>query len=358
MKILSRYLCSEFLKILFLCQIIFISIYLVIDFVQKIDNFIEANVSKGAMLSYFLYKTPHIVLQMIPVTTLLSVIIIFCFMKKNNEIIAAKACGLNIFKFSQTIIMMSLFMGIATLLLSETIVPYTSSKSNEVWDIEVEKQDPTRFYGSDQIWYRSSDSIYWIRHFDSEKKHMGSPTFYFFDNRFRLVKRIDGKRGIWTDGAWRIEEGIVQEAEDDGGYRLRTFQELYLEIPETPDTFVRGIKSPEEMSYRQLRRYSNRVYQEGYDNTRYIVDMNVRVAFPFLSLILTLIGIPIALNLKKGGTPLAVSIGVGICFIYMVALGFSRSLGLSGVLPPILSAWSANLAFLFFGIYLFMNIER
>jgi len=357
MRVLKKHLYKEFSRLLLLCLIIFLSLFMIIDFVQKIDNFMEANVSAEIIFSYFLYKTPHILIQMIPVATVISVIVMFCLMKKNREIIALKACGVNILRIFQTIVAISLLIGIFTFLLSEIIVPYTSSKSNEIWDVEVEKQDPRRFYGSDHIWYKSSNSIYWIRHFDIKNKVMENPTFYFFDKAFHLVKKIDARRGSWVDGAWKIKEGIIQESTDDNGYILTKFDELFLEIPETPETFVRAIKNPEDMSYRQLRRYSARVRREGYDNTRYLVDMNIKIAFPLISLILAIIGIPVALGLKKGGTPLAVSIGVGVCFLYTVTLGFSRSLGLSGILPPILAAWSANIIFFFFGIYLMMNVD-
>lgn len=296
--------------------------------------------------------------QMAPVATLISVIIMFCLMKRNNEIMAMKSCGLDILKISQTIVILSLLVGIAVFLFSEIIVPYASSRSNEIWSIEVNKQDPTRFYGSKHIWYRGSDYIYWIKDFDSEKKIMVHPTFYFFNKDFRLIKRIDGRRGIWKDGVWKIEEGITQETQDDGIYEISKFNELYLEIPETPETFVRDVKLPEDMSYRELKRYSERIRKEGYDNTRYLVDMNLKIAFPFISFIMILIGIPIALGLKKGGTPLAVSVGIGGCFLYMITLSLSRSLGLSGIFPPMFSAWAANLVFFFLGVYLMMNIER
>jgi lipopolysaccharide export system permease protein len=279
-------------------------------------------------------------------------------MKKNNEIMAMKSCGLDILKISQIMIILSLLVGLTVFLLSEIIVPYTSSRSNEIWKIEVHKQDPTRFYGSNQIWYKGTDSIYWIRNFDSEKRIMENPTFYFFNKAFRLTKRIDARRGIWKDNTWKIEEGIMQEARGDGGYELSKFNELYLEIPETPETFVRDVKLPEDMSYRELKQYSTRIRQEGYDNTRYLVDMNLKIAFPFVTIILVLIGIPIALGLNKGGTPLAVSFGIGSCFLYTIILSFSRSLGLSGIFPPILSAWSANLVFFFLGLYMMMGIER
>jgi lipopolysaccharide export system permease protein len=357
MKILSRYLFGEYFKLLLVCLITFLVVYLLIDFLGKVDNFIEADVSRGVMFSYFLHKIPYILVQMVPAATLISVIILFCLMKKSNEIIALKASGLNIFNFSKPIVITSVGIGIGVFLLSEIVVPFTSSKSNRLWNIEVEKQDPTRFYGQRQIWYRGTNAIYRLRHFDYQKGLIESPTFYFFDEAFRLIKRIDGRKGTWVGGRWKIEEGILQEATEDGGYALKRFEALHLDLPETPETFVRGEKKPEEMSYWQLKGYAERIREEGYDDTRYLVDMNIKIAFPLVNVILVLIGIPISLGLRRGGTPLAVSIGMGVCVLYLLAIGFSRSLGLSGTLPPMLSAWVANLVFLLFGIYLMMNLE-
>jgi lipopolysaccharide export system permease protein len=332
--------------------------FLVIDFVQKLDNFIEAGVSKGKIFSYFLYKIPYITVQMMPIAILIAVIIAFCILKKNNEIMAMKACGLDILRLSRSIIIASLLLSIVSFLLSELVVPYSSSKSNEIWDIEVEKQDPTHFYGSDQIWYKTSNAIYWIRHFNSVGNVMQNPIFYFFDKDFRLVKKIEGKRGIWENGVWKIEEGIIQKVQGDGDYEISKFVDLFLEIAETPDTFKRRIKEPEDMSYQQLKRYAETVGTEGYNNTEYLVDLNLKLSFPLISLVLALLGIPVALKLKKGGMALAVSIGIGLCFLYYVVMGFSRSLGLSGILPPVLSAWTANLIFIFFGVYQMMTLER
>lgn len=358
MKILSKYFLKEFFKLLTLCLVTFTVIYLLVDFLQKIDNFIEAGVSKGIMTSYFLFKIPHILVQMVPAATLISVIVLFCLLKRNSEIIALKASGLNIFNLAGPVIWGALGIGAAVFVFSELVVPHTSSRSNEIWNIEVEKHDPTRFYGSNQIWYRGSDAIYWLRHFDYQNKIINSPTFYFFDKAFRLIKRIDGRKGIWVDGRWRIEGGIFQEMNAEGDYELKPFEEMVLDIPETPETFVRGEKKPEEMSYWQLREYAEKIHHEGYDNTRYLVDMNIKIAFPFVNLILILLGIPLALGLKRGGTPLAVSIGMGLCVLYLLALGFCRSLGLSGTLPPMLSAWIANLVFLLGGIYMMINLEE
>jgi len=357
MGILGRYFSKEILKYLGIFLFALVFIYLIVDFTQKIDNFVQANVPMGPMLAYFIYKTPYVMVQMVPVAAVLSVVVMFCLLKKHNEITAMKACGLSVVQLSKPIILVSVLISVTVFLFSELVVPFTSSKSNEIWNIEVNKRIQTSFYRQDHIWYKSKDSIYWIRAFDPEKEIMEDMTFYFFDDSFRLIKRIDARKGIWTGRLWKIRKGIIQNAVSGSGFDLSKFDEVHLKIPEGPDAFFRTVIRPEEMSYWQLKQYAERIRLEGYDATRYLVDMNIKLAFPMINLVMILIGIPIALGLKKGGTPLAVSLGIAACFFYLVVFGFTRSLGLSGVLPPILSAWFANVAFFFFGSYLIMRVE-
>ncbi|HUU39897.1 MAG TPA: LptF/LptG family permease, partial [Desulfatiglandales bacterium] len=108
----------------------------------------------------------------------------------------------------------------------------------------------------------------------------------------------------------------------------------------------------------ELKRYVMKIKEEGYDSTRGMVDLNIKIAFPFISLILTLVGIPVALRKKKGGIPFSITIAIGISFLYLLTFGLSRSLALSGVLPPILGSWLANLLFLLIGISLMITEEN
>lgn len=357
MGILAKYFSREFLKLFVLLEFVFLSMYLLIQFILSLDDFVEANAPSSLMVVYLFYNTPLIVVQLVPVATLISVIVMFSVMDKNNEITAIKSCGLSILRISQPVIIVSVLVSIGVFLISELVVPYSIARANEIWQVGLNKGKKMGFYGQNNIWYRGSGSIYWIRHFDSDKKAMEDLTFYFFDDSFRLTKRIDAKRGIWAGNKWEIREGMVQEVTSDGGYDLKRFDRIYLTLPERPEEFARTPKKPEEMSYWQLTRYAKRIREEGYDATEYSVDMNIKLAYPLINVILVLIGIPIALSLKRGRTPLAVSLGVSICFLYLLGLGLSRSLGLSGLLPPGISAWLANIVFFLFGIYLMMRLE-
>jgi lipopolysaccharide export system permease protein len=186
---------------------------------------------------------------------------------------------------------------------------------------------------------------------------MDQPTFYFFDDSFGLEKRVDARKATWNGKNWIVQDGLIQESGKEGTLISRQFKKMELELPEKPETFLRPIKQPEEMGYRQLKRVAEKINTEGYDATRYLVDMNIKLAFPLISLIMVLVGVPIALGINKGGTPLAVSLGIVVCFLYLINFGFARSLGLSGVLPPLFSAWLANAVFFFLGVYMMMRLK-
>jgi lipopolysaccharide export system permease protein len=298
MKVLTGYLLREFFKLVLICEGIFLFLFLTVDFLQKIDNFIEAGVHKGVMFIYFAYKMPFVAMSMLPPAALISVILLFSGMQRRNEITALKASGLSVLKLCLTILAASLFMVAGVFVFSETVVPYTSSKSNQVWSIDVQKRDPGLFYGQNEIWYRSKNAIYWIRQFDGKQKTMIHPTLYFFDDTFHLTGRIEGRSATWRRGTWLIEDGLLLESGTDGHFNARKFDTHALEIPETPETFMKGMKKPEEMSYWQLKRYAEMVGREGYNNTRYLVDMHIKIAFPFIILVLLMIGMPLALRVK------------------------------------------------------------
>jgi len=358
MPVFTKYLYREFFKLLLLCLFAFISIYMMVHFFGKVDNFIEADVPRNVIVLYLLYLLPFVVVQMVPPAVLIAVIIMFSMMMKNNEIMALKACGIKVFDFMRPIFVLGFLLSLALFLFSESVVPYTSSRANALWRIYVEKRSEGGVFGRDHIWYRSGNAIYWIARFDPKKKAMYGPTFYFFDSSFHLLKRIDGRVAVWTGNAWEVKEGITLTADKDGGYGLTRFKTLYLQIPEKPRTFAKEERQPEEMGYWLLKRFAEKIQDEGYDASRYFVDLNIKLSFPFIVFVMVLLGAPIAILQKRGGTPVSVAMGVVACFLYLVVLGISRSLGFAGILPPVLSAWLANGIFFFVGSFLILKLDQ
>jgi lipopolysaccharide export system permease protein len=332
-------------------------IFHIVIFVGGIDNFIDAGVPLTRMAVYHLYETPYIIVQMLPPAVLIAVIIQFGIMRKNNEIVALMGSGISVWQISRPVVITALFLSFGLFLFSEVVVPYTSSKSKAIWRFEVDKIDLLQLHGRKHIWHKGADCIYWIWRFNDKTNTMDYVTLYFFDPSFKMLKRIDGRQGVWKDGKWEITEGIILEAAGPHDYSLRRFDRIDLNLPETPDTFVREERQPEEMGYWELKRFAAILKKEGYDATRYFVDLNIKASFPFVVLAMALTGIPIALRLKRGGAPLGISIGLMLCFIYLLVLGLSRSLAFADIMPPPLAAWLPNALFFFLGVYLMQHVE-
>jgi lipopolysaccharide export system permease protein len=357
MKIITRYLLKEFFELFFISLLAFLIIYIVIDFFGKIDNLLKAGISLEVAVSYFLYQTPFVLQQMIPIAVLISVMLMLGIMNKNNEILALKSSGLSLFNVAYPLIVVSLLIGIGSFFLGESFVPITSAKANDIWNTQVEKRHSQGTYTLSHLWYKGKDSIYRIRTYDRRTKTIQGLSIFSFDKDFHLRRRIDAKRATWTEEGWLLEEGLIQEIDAAGSRRSARFKSRLAYLPETPENFERTMKSLEEMSFWELRDYTKKIRQEGYDSTRAEVELNTKMAFPFISLVLSLVGIPLAFKKRKGGIPLSITIAIGISFLYLLAFGLSRSFALSGVLPPLLGAWLANLLFSPFGIYLMLKAE-
>ena len=357
MKIITKYLYKEFFTFFFISLITFLIIYLVVDFFGKIDNFFEADIPINVAFSFFLYQIPFVVQQMIPLSVLISVMLILGIMNKHNEILAMKGSGLSMFNLSYPLIAISILIGIGSFFLSESIVPVTSPMANNIWNIQVEKKSPKGAYKLSRLWYRGKGTIYQIHAYDSSKNIIEGLTIFFFDKDFKLIKRIDARKATWIKGKWYLNDGLIQKIEADGSRKSVRFTEHTIQLPETPKNFASSMKAPEEMSFWELKKYTRKIREEGYDSTKCQVGLHIKIAFPFICPVLTLVGIPLALRKKKGGIPFSISIGIGISFLYLLTFGLSRSLALSGALPPILGAWMANLLFSLFGISLMLMEE-
>lgn len=358
MNRLSKYILREFFKILGICLCIFVFTYLIIHFFGRIDDFLEAHVAKGVMLSYFLYKIPYIFVQMLPPSVLIAIVLVLTIMKKNNEITALKASGINVVQLLQPLLFIGLVLSIVLFLVSEVVVPFTSSRCNDIWRIKVRKRHTQSFYGRTHIWYKSKNAIYWFHKFNRSYTVAQDVSLYYFSPDFRLIRRIDARLAVWKNNAWHLKDGIELWLKEGSGYVSRGFSEMIALIPEKPQTFAQVERKPEELNYWELKRFAERVRAEGYDAKRYLVDLNLKLAFPFIVVVMVLIGFPVSLKIERGGAPVAVSVGVGLCFLYVFIIGLTRAIGFSGVLSPFLSAWLANIIFSILGVYLITLIPR
>jgi lipopolysaccharide export system permease protein len=113
------------------------------------------------------------------------------------------------------------------------------------------------------------------------------------------------------------------------------------------------------MSFSEIKNFIQDIKKQGYSSTAYEVDMHAKISYSFINIIIALLGIPFALRIgRSGGMAMGIAISIAMGFFYWTFFAFCLSLGKGGVLPPVVAAWVANLAFGFLGLYMFLHVRQ
>ena len=347
MNIIERYLAREILRIFGAVLAVVVSIYVIVEFFERLEKFMKAGIDLDRMALYFAYRVPFMISEVVPIAVLLAVILTLGLMQKDNEILALRAAGVSIYYLVRPILTMGVLFTIFHLIVLEVIVPITMDKANRMWIVEVRKKYSIKAAEQD-VWLRGDKHISNVGHYDPQTKTVRRITHNVFDDDFKLVKRIDAASGVYTDGQW-VLNGVLLQTYDSAveGYQAQYRSELAVELEFLPDDLKRLVRKANEMGFLQLRNYIKDLAQEGYATTKYRVDLFAKTARPFACIITCLLGMGIAVNRRmNGGLALGVATGMAMVFVYWILYGFCLSLGHGGIFPPLVAAWIANLLFL------------
>ena len=346
MTILYRYVTREILACFLIVMVAVLSIYLAVDFIEKIDNFIEAGVSANRCVVYLLYKLPFIIVQIAPVGFLLSILVAMGLMSKNNEVIALKSCGIGKTLLLKPTITLGVFFCLVLFVVAEMLAPVYMVNANQIWLQEVRKKN---IYASktNDIWMRAARQIIHIKQYIPDEKRVSGITIHTFDENFQLIQRVDAESGVFKNGRWQVDNAVHQVfGQDADGHQIKLHDTMTAEIDLNPDDLAQAAKRSDEMGLAELGRYIEKVEREGYGATRYRVDYHSKIAAPFVFIFLSVLGAGIALRGKlREGLPVSITYGLGIAFLYWVFNSFCLSLGYAEMMPPVVSAWVANLVF-------------
>ena len=361
LRILSRYIAREFLKLLALWSASFFLIFFVVELFERINAIIVNKAPLYLILEYFLYTTPLFLTQTLPFATLLAALITLGILARNHEIVAMKAHGVSTYRIMLPLLALAASVTAFIFLCNETIVPYAARKASYVWQVKVKKQEERAFFQLNKIWYRGENAIYNIRLLEPTKNILQGVTIYYFDEAFNLRRRLDAREAHWNGDGWTFYKVAIRAFLPGGEVMTEMYDERDIPIPEKPDDFKKGMQDPNQMTYGELKDYVEKLRSDGYDSTRYVVDLHKKVSFPFLTLIMVLMGSPLALAAshgRGGGIAQGVGISLVIGFIYWVAFAISIAMGYAGTFPPIIAAWAPNIFFGLIGGFILESIHQ
>ena len=126
---------------------------------------------------------------------------------------------------------------------------------------------------------------------------------------------------------------------------------------EAPEYFKAEQAEPEKMNYRQLRAYIRQLRASGYNTVSAMVQLQRKIAFPFATVIMTLLAVPFAVTTGRRGAMYGIGFGIALSIAYWVILNVLSAVGEGGVMTPTLAAWAPNLLFGAAALYMILTVR-
>jgi lipopolysaccharide export system permease protein len=359
--IIDRYILRQFILTALFALLAFMVIFVVVDMMENLDDFLDRSAGIGIIGTYYLYFLPEIIKLMIPVAMLLSALFTTGRLSTFNELTTLKSSGMSLYRFMAPLLILALLVSGVSIYFNGWIVPFANKKKFELGRTYFQKN--IEFVSKNNIYIQDSPTrILSIGTFDEGRSVAYRVSLQDFDPKDPTVvlARYDASEMRWDPGqlTWTLYNGTERRF-DRGKESMRPFTARPLEpLNFSADDIRKKQEKPDEMDYPGLSQFIENQRRAGQDVARWLVDFYGKTAFPFASLIVVLFGIPFSSVKRRSGLGVEFGIALAVCFIYMIFLKVSQAFGYNGDLDPLLTAWLANIIFLVAGIYNLIRVPK
>jgi lipopolysaccharide export system permease protein len=360
-KLFDRYIIRQFLVTALFSLFAVLLVFIVIDVMEKLDDFIDRQATWDVILLYYLYFVPEIIKLVIPVAMLLASLFVTARLSTQNELTAMKSSGVSLYRIMAPYIVVALLVSIASVYFNGWIVPRANQRKFNLERVYLHK-DIVNASGANIYIQDSRTRILSIGYFDDSRNVASRVSIQDFkpDDPTVMVERVDAITMLWdsTSHGWILRAG-TRRWFDGGKERLEQFVTqpagtLHFE----PGDLRKKQEKPDEMDYYTLKEFIANQENAGQDVARWLVDFHSKISFPFASVIVVLFGVPFASQRRRGGVGVQLGISLLICFIYLIFMKVSQVFGYNGDIDPLLTAWAANLLFLAGAVFVILRIPK
>lgn len=355
LKIIDRYIIRKFLGTFFFCLVLILTIAVVFDFAEKIDNFMEKEAPvKAIIIDYYLNFIPYFATLFSPLFVFISVIFFTSKMAANTEIIAILNSGMSFRRMMWPYFLSALVIALFTYLLTNFVIPkanlnrinfedkYYRATTKQVPVMNIHRQ----VYKNVLVYMESFNPISQAgRNFTIEK----------FDENGRLESKLSGNmvRYDTTLSKWVVLNYYQRKITDKEDILTRG-DRIDTALIITPSDLSMGPGFVGTMTYNELNNYVGQLKLQGSDELKlFLIEKYRRFANPFAIFILTLIGVSLSSRKVRGGIGMNIGIGLGLSFSYILFMQFASQFSLKGNLGPMLAMWIPNILYAIVALVLY-----
>lgn len=336
-----------------------ISISIVFDFSENVDEFIEKNApTKAIILDYYLNFIPYFANLFSPLFIFISVIFFTSKMAGNTEIISILASGISFRRMLLPYLISAIVIGLASFYLNNFLIPksnekmlnfkYTyikTPKKNKDKHIHLQLDSSSYAYMASYSSYNNVGIKFTLEQFNQE----GELTYKLLSDfiRWDTTKKMWNVQNYYERRINGLQESISRGLSKDTVINMK------------PEEFSNRDSDVEVMDFFQL---NDRITAEKFKGSKKVVFFEIekhkRIAFPFATIILTFIGVSIASRKVRGGIGMHLGFGLLISFSFILFMKVTQTFATNGGLDPMLAMWIPNIVFSVLAFYLLAKAPK
>lgn len=352
LKTIDYYIIRKFLGTFFYAISLIILIVIIFDFSEKIDDFIEKKAPLDEIIfTYYINFIPYFVNLFSPLFTFVAVIFFTSRLAFNSELTAILSSGISFKRLLVPYLISAVILSALSVYLSNFLIPNANQKR---LDFEYTYVKNPQSFRDRNIHLQIRPGIFVFMETFNERTSIGLRFSLEKINEEGLYYKLMAERVTWDSipKSWNIKNYNVRTI-DGLNETLYFGEELDTILPFTPQDFIHNLAEMETMNLSELRAFIDNERLKGSDNVKfYEVEKHRRMAFPFATIVLTVIGVALSSKKVKGGIGLHLGLGLGLSFAFILFMQVSTTFATNGNLHPALSVWIPNIMFGLLGIYL------
>jgi len=341
LNILDRYLLREYLKAFVIGLIFFIALIVVVRLLDYDLKKFDDDISYATAVKIVLFQAPRRLMEMVPIAGFVAVFFTLGRMVRNNEFTAMKAGGLSVYRLLTPILIATLIICCLFAVFYDQVASPVFHKANLLQN----KVMPRR--GKNVVFKGKNNRVFYSQRITLDAKEIDQLTIYEYDNTEDTLERITfADSATWTPNEWELTDGYIRHFERGVEVNYETFDTHVIERREDPERFIGSEKDPRAMTIKELREQIAYKREAGQISRKEQVKLFHKTAYPFATVVVVMLGAPIAIRFGRAGFFAGLVIAFFLSFIYW-ALSFATLEGLSenGTLHPFLACWGANVLY-------------
>lgn len=362
--ILDDYVLRSFIGSFFLIEISFVLLSLIFSFFELLGDIVHNRAGLAVVGDYLLNLTPSMIYNITPLSVLIAVLVTISVLNRSSELTAMKATGISIYRVVVPILVIAFALGIMMFSFDQLYLP-AANRKQEALRSEIKGKPPRTFLRPDHEWVFGESKpgqparIFYYEFFDSASNRFANLTVLEFQpNSFVLARRIFAADVLWDplQNQWIFNHGWVRTFQNGTISSYNTFvSRTFPEIAEPPGYFKKEDLQSSEMTFTALAHYIHDLGESGFNTVPLRVQLNKKIAYPLVTLVMAVLAIPFALSMGRRGSLTGVAIAIGVAIAYWVIAGLFEAMGNVNTLPAALAAWSPDLLFGLIGSYLLLR---